>query len=261
LRDFDALAPVVLCFSDPLDKAPPSPATAIQDFESELKLTDLVIIENHLTELRKEKSPEQQMDLLGRCKAQLEEEKPLRRLSLSGEEIRALAGFSFLSQKPLLYLLNLGEDDATKPLPKTITRQLKKEGLLAVPLFGKVEMELAGLEEKERLNFIKNFGLDEPAKEQFVHSYYKLMDLISFVTHNEEEVRAWSIKRGTPALQAVAEVHTDKHPEFIGIEVIQYNDLIKYGSEVKCKEAGKFRSEGKEYIVQDGDIVRFQFNE
>ncbi len=261
LREVDALAHVVKCFSDPLDKAPPSPSTAIQDFESELKLTDMVIIDNYLTELKKDKSPEQEMNLLGRCKAQLEGEKPLRRLSLSGEEIRELAGFGFLSQKPLLYLLNLGEGDVTKPLPKTITRQLKKEGLLAVPLSGKVEMELAELEEKERLKFLKDLGLDEPAKERFVHSYYQLMDLVSFVTHNEEEVRAWSIKRGTPALQVVAEVHTDKHPEFIGIEVIQYNDLIKYGSEAKCKEAGKFRSEGKEYIVRDGDIVRFNFNE
>ncbi len=261
LREVDTLAHVVKCFSGPLDQTPPSPSTAIQDFESELKLTDLVVIENRLTELKKEKSAEREMDLLGRCKAQLEGEKPLRRLSLTEEETRELAGFAFLSQKPLLYVLNLGEGNAVKPLQKTVTRQLKKEGLLAVPISGKVEVEMAGFEEDERQKCLKDLGLKEPAKERFVHSYYKLMDLISIVTHNEEEVRAWSIKRGTPALQAVAEVHTDKAPNFIGIEVIQYKDLIKYGSEAKCKEAGKFKSEGKEYMVQDGDIVRFKFNE
>jgi len=261
LREVDALAHVVRCFSDPLDQAPPSPSTAVQDFESELKLTDLVVIENRLTELKKEKSPEREMDLLGRCKAQLEGEKPLRRLSLSEEEIRYLAGFGFLSQKPLLLVLNLGEGNAVKPLQKIVTRQLKIGGLLAVSLSGKVEMGLALLDENERLKCLKDLGLDKPARERFVHSYYKLMDLISFVTHNEEEVRAWSIKRGTPALHALAEIHSGKEPDFIGIEVISYNDLIKYGSEAKCKEAGKVRSEGKEYVVQDGDIVRFNFNE
>jgi len=261
LGEVDALAHVVKCFSGPLDQAPPSPSTAIQDFESELKLTDLVVIENRLTELQKEEGLAREMDLLGRCKAQLEGEKPLRRLSLSEEEIKKIAGFGFLSQKPLLLVLNLGEEDGAKSLPKAMTRQLKKEGLLAVPLSGMVEMELVGLEEKERLKCLKDLGLDETAEERFVHCYYKLMDLISFLTHNEEEVRAWSIKRGTPAFQAIAEVHADKEPDFIAIEVIQYSELVKDGSEAKCKEAGGFRSEGKEYIVQDGDIVRFNFNE
>ncbi len=261
LRDVDALAHVVKCFSNPLDQVSLSPSTAIQDFESELKLTDLVVIGNRLTELRKEEGLEREMDLLGRCKAQLEGEKPLRRLSLSEEEIRELAGLGCLSQKPLLLILNLGKEEAAKPLPKAMRQQLKKEGLLAVRLSGKVEMELAGLEEKERLKSLKVLGFDESAKERFVQSYYNLMELISFLTHNDEEVRAWSIKRGTPALQAVAEVHADRVPDFIGVEVIQYNYLVKYGSVAKCKEAGRFRSEGKEYIVQDGDIVRFNFNE
>jgi len=261
LREVDALAHVVKCFSGPLDQAPPSPSTAIQDFESELKLTDLVVIENRLTELKKEEGLAREMDLLGRCKAQLEGEKPLRRLSHSEEEIKKIAGFGFLSQKPLLLVLNLGEEDGAKSLPKAMTRQLKKEDLLAIPLSGMVEMELVGLDEKERLKCLKDLGLDETAKERFVHCYYKLMDLISFLTHNEEEVRAWSIKRGTPAFQAIAEVHADKEPDFIAIEVIQYSELVKDGSEAKCKEAGEFRSEGKEYIVQDGDIVRINFNE
>jgi len=261
LREVDALAHVVKCFSGPLDQAPPFPSTAIQDFESELKLTDLVVIENRLTELKKEEGLAREVDLLGRCKAQLEGEKPLRRLFLIEEEIKIIAGFGFLSQKPLLLVLNLGEENGAKSLPKAMTRQLKKEGLLAVLLSGMVEMELVGLDEKERLKCLKDLGLDETAEERFVHCYYKLMDLISFLTHNEEEVRAWSIKRGTPALQAIAEVHADKEPDFIAIEVIQYSDLVKDGSEAKCKEAGKFRSEEKEYIVQDGDIVRFNFNE
>ena len=260
LREVDALAHVVKCFSNPVDQASLSPSMAIQDFESELKLTDLVFIENRLKELKKAEGLDREMDLLGRCKAQLEGEKPLRRLSLSEEEIRELAGFGCLSQKPLLLILNLGKEEATKPLPKAMRRQLKKEGLLAVPVSAKLEMELAGLEETEGLKCLKDLGFDEPAKERFVHSYYKLMELISFLTHNAKEVRAWSIKRGTPALRAVAEVYDDKEPDFIGVEVIHYNDLVKYGSEAKCKKAGKFRLAGREYIVQDGDIVRFKFN-
>ena len=261
LREVDALAHVVRCFSDPLDSAPPSPITAIKDFELELKLTDMVEVENRLTRLKKENCPDQNTDLLARCKAHLEGENPLRDFTLSEEEDRELVKFGFLSRKPLLVVLNLGPNEAQKPLPKDLLRCLKKESRLAVPLSGEAELELTKLEEIESLQRLKDMGQNEPASERFVHSYYKLMDLTSFLTYDEKEVRARAIKNGTPALQAVAELHAESGQELSAIEVVRYNDLVKYGSEAKCREAGKLRFPGNEYIVQEGDIVLSKFSE
>ena len=261
LREVDALAHVVRCFSDALDPAPPSPITVIRDFESELKLTDTVEVENRLTQLKKENCPDRDTDLLARCKAHLEGEKPLRDFSLSEEEDRELVEFGFLSRKPVLVVLNLGPNEAQKPLPKDLMHYLKKESLLAVPLSGEEELELTALEEIENLQRLKDMGQNEPASERFVHSYYRLMDLTSFLTYDEKEVRARTIKKGTPALYAMAELHAEAGQELSGIEVVRYSDLVKYGSEAKCREAGKLRSPGKEYIVQERDIVLSKFSE
>ncbi|MFQ5904536.1 MAG: DUF933 domain-containing protein, partial [Candidatus Binatia bacterium] len=210
------------------------------------KLTDLVIIENRLCRLRKEKGREHERDLLEKCKALVEEEKPLRLLSLGDEDSKSLSGFGFLSQKPLLIVPNLGEENIGKPLPEEITDYLTREGLLVVPLCGKVEMELAELDEKDRLEFLKELGIAESGRDRFVCSSYKLMELISFLTHNEKEVRAWSIRKGTPALKAAGKVHGDMERGFIRAEVTHYDDFVRYGSEARCKE--------------DGDIIRFRFH-
>jgi GTP-binding protein YchF len=260
MKEADSLAQVVRCFADPLSAGPPFPMKEIRDFDAELKLTDLEIIENRLVRLKKEKDTGRERELLERSKAFIEEEKPLRLLSLSDEENRSLSGFGFLSQKPLLILINLGEEDIGKPLSEELTDYMTKEGLQSVPMCGKVEMELVELEEKERLEFLKEMGLAESAKDRFIRSSYSLMALISFLTHNEEEVRAWSIRRGTPALKAAGKVHSDMERGFIRAEVVHYDEFVKYGSEAKCKEAGRLRLEGKEYIVRDGDIIRFRFH-
>ena len=260
MKEADSLALVVRCFADPLSASPPSPLKGIRDFEAELKLTDLQVIENRLVRLKKEMDSGRERELLERSKAFIEEERPLRLLSLSDEDNRALSGFGFLSQKPLLILANLGEEDIGRPLPEELAEYLTKEGHQAVPLCGKVEMELVELEEKDRLEFLKEMGLAESARDRFIRSSYALMELISFLTHNEEEVRAWSIRRGSPALKAAGKVHTDMERGFIRAEVVHYDDFVRYGSEAKCKEAGRLRLEGKEYVVQDGDIVRFRFH-
>ena len=197
---------------------------------------------------------------MDKCRASIEKEHPLRFLSLNEEERRMLSGFGFLSQKPLLILLNVGEDDIGKPLPGDVMDYLEKQRLEAIPLCGKVEMELADLAEEERGDFLKELGITESARDRFVRSCYSLLELITFLTHNEEELRAWSIKRGTSALKAAGKVHSDMERGFIRAEVVHYDDFIKYGSEAKCKEAGKLRLEGKEYVVQDGDIIRFRFH-
>ena len=260
MKEVDALAQVVRCFANPYSQALPSPLKEIQDFEAELKLADLAVIENRLERLKKEKGREHEKELLDRCKAFIEEEQPLRLLSLSEEEERALSGFGFLSRKPLLILLNLEEEDIGKAPPGELIDYLAKERLETISLSGKVEMEVTELGEEERLEFLKELGITDLARDRFVRSCYTLLELVSFLTHNEQEVRVWSIRKGTSALKAAGKVHTDMERGFIRAEVVHYNDFVQYGSEAKCREAGKFRLEGKEYIVQDGDIIRFRFH-
>jgi len=260
MKEADALAQVVGCFASPLSQIPSTPLREIRDFQAELNLTDLAVIESRLGRLKKEKGHEREKELLERCQGFIEQENPLRLLSLSEEERKALSGFGFLSQKPLLILLNLGEDDIGKPLPEEITDYLTKERLEVVPLYGKVEMEVAQLDEAVRLEFLKELGITESTRDRFVRSCYTLLELVSFLTHNEQEVRAWSIGKGTSALKAAGKVHSDMERGFIRAEVVHYNDFVKYGSEAKCREAGKLRLEGKDYIVQDGDIIRFRFH-
>jgi len=260
MKEADALAQVVRCFGPPYSTTRPSPLKDIQEFAAELKLADLAAIENRLARLKKEKDHAQEKELLERCKAHVERELPLRLMALNDEEEKKLAGFGFLSQKPLLVLLNQAEEDIGKTLPSELADFLAKERVEAIPLCGKVEMELADLEEKERLEFLKELGLAESARERFVRSCYALLDLVSFLTHNEAEVRAWSVRRGTSAIKAAGKVHSDMERGFIRAEVVHYEDFVKYGSDAKCREAGKFKLEGKDYIVQDGDIVRFRFH-
>ncbi len=260
IKEADALAQVVRCFADPFSQTPFSPLKEIRDFEAELKLTDLAVIENRLNRLKKEKGRGHEKELIERCKAFIEGEQPLRLLSFSEEEGRMLSGFGFLSQKPLLILLNLGEGDIGKPLSRELIDYLAKERIEAAPFCGKVEMEVGDLPEDDRLEFLKELGINESARDRFIRSCYALLELISFLTHNESEVRAWSIRRGTSALKAAGKVHSDMERGFIRAEVVHYNDFVQYGSEAKCREAGKLRLEGKEYIVQDGDIIRFRFH-
>jgi len=260
IKEGDALAQVVKSFADPLSESLPSPLKEIQGFASELKLADLGTIENRLARLKKEKGRERERDLLERCRAFIESDQALRLFALTEAEEKALSGFGFLSQKPLLVVVNIGEEEIAKPLADTLLEYLAKERLEAIPLSGRVEMELAELKEEERSEFLIELGLMEPARDRFVRSCYALMDLVSFFTHNEQEVRAWTIKRATPALKAAGKVHTDMERGFIRAEVIHYDDFIPCGSEAKCREAGKLRLEGKEYIVQDGDIIRFRFH-
>ena len=257
MKEADCLAQVVGLYAGPF--AATSSLQEMRDFETELKVADLLIIEKRLERLKKEKGHEQERGLLERCKSTIESEKSLRLLSLSEEEKKTLSGFGFLSQKPLLILLNLGEEDIGRPLPGDLSEVLARERLEAVPLSGKVEMEVADLAESDRVEFLKELGLTESARDRFVRSCYHLLQLLSFLTHNQEEVRAWSVKQGTSAVKAAGKIHSDIERGFIRAEVVHYNDFIQCGSEAKCRETGKLRLEGKDYIVQDGDIIRFRF--
>jgi ribosome-binding ATPase len=259
MRDVDALAQVVAAFDDPSGERP-SAVAQLENFAAELILADLGIVEKRIERLKKEKGKEREQQLLGRCHAHLSSEQPLRTCALAPEEVSALAGFNLLSRMPMLILLNVGESDIGKPAPDAVADWAAARGLELVTVPGKTEMELSELDESDRGAFLADLGIEQPAKNQFIRAAYGLLDLISFLTAGDDECRAWPIRRGTTAVKAAGKIHSDIERGFIRAEVVPFTEFIRYRSEAKCREAGKLRLEGKEYVVADGDIIHFRFN-
>jgi hypothetical protein len=258
LKDADALVEVVRGFPD-LAGDPPRAAEDVEAFGAELVLADLAVVEKRLERLKKEKGNERERALLGRIQPELEAGRALRTLEFAAEERALLAGFAFLSLRPLLVVLNVAEADAAAPLPADVAARAKAEGAEALSLSARVEAEVAELEPADRVAFLADLGLAESARDRFIRASYALLDLVSFLTAGEDECRAWPIRRGTTALKAAGKIHSDIERGFIRAEVIAYEDFVRLGSEAKCREAGKLRLEGKEYVVADGDIVHFRF--
>jgi hypothetical protein len=258
MRDVDALAQVVAAFRTPSDR--PAPLAQLENFTAELILADLGIVEKRLERLKKEKGKEREQRLLERCHQHLATEQPLRTCAFTPDELSALAGFNLLSRMPLLILLNVDESAIGDATPGDVAAWVAARGLEVVAVPGKTEMELAELEEQDRAAFLKELGIDEPAKNRFIRAAYGLLDLISFLTAGEDECRAWPIRRGTSALRAAGKIHSDIERGFIRAEVIPFEEFMRYGSEARCREAGKLRLEGKDYVVADGDIIHFRFN-
>jgi ribosome-binding ATPase len=254
MREVDAMALVLRDFEPSAD-----PLRQLNDLLTEMILADLTVVENRRTRLKKEKARPQEEALLERCATTLENEESLRNLEFSADDENLLSGFGFLSRKPVLVLFNQADDKAGQPLSAAYQDELKRRGLDGLALAGKVEMEVAQLDESDREVFLKEIGIQEPARERFIRASYRLLDLISFLTTGEDEVRAWTITQGTIARKAAGKIHSDIERGFIRAEVIAYDDFVVLGSEAKCKEAGKLRLEGKDYIVQDGDIIHFRF--
>jgi len=255
MREVEAMA-LVLCDFDP-------GADLLKDLNgllAEMILADLLVVENRLVKLKKEKGKEQESLLLERCRKSLESEESLRGLSLTPDEENLISGFGFLSRKPLLALFNTSDERAGKPLLPAQEQELQRRAIQGLTLAGKVEMEIAQLNEADREAFLKEIGVEEPARARFIRASYLLLDLISFLTTGKDEVRAWTIKRGTTARKAAGKIHSDIERGFIRAEVVPYEEFIALGSETKCREAGKLRLEGKDYVVQDGDIIHFRFN-
>jgi hypothetical protein len=255
MREVDAITLVLGDF----DSAA-GPLKDLGDLLSEMILADLVVVENRLGKLAKEKGRDQERQILERCRKTLEAETSLRDLALSSEEESLIAGFGFLSRKPLIALFNAGEDQAGRPLGAANAEETARRGLLGLSLCGKLEMEIARLNEADRGAFLKEMGIAEPARARFIQAAYRLLDLISFFTIGEDEVKAWTISRGVVARKAAGKIHSDIERGFIRAEVVSYDDFIGLGGEAKCREAGKLRLEGKDYVVQDGDIIHFRFN-
>jgi ribosome-binding ATPase len=260
MREADALVHVVRAFDNSMLSQTADPARDIRSFDDELMLTDLVQIENRITRLKKEKDSARENDLMVRLKSALEEEHPLRDVELTHEDIGLIAGFRFLSLKPLLLLLNQSEEAVSGGVPAEVHALGESKKLSAIAMSGKAEMEIAQLAADEQREFLQDLGITEPARDRFIRAAYSLLDLISFLTSGEDECRAWSIKRGTTAHKAAGVIHSDIERGFIRAEVTRFEDLAELGSEARCREHGKLRLEGKDYVVQDGDVVHFRFN-
>jgi GTP-binding protein YchF len=260
MREADALVHVIRAFDSPALAQPADPLRDIRGFDDELMLTDLAQIENRINRLKKEKDSAREREFLERLKASLEDERPLRDLDLAHEELTLIAGFRFLSLKPLLLLLNVDETSAVGGASPEVRSLADSKHLTVIAMCGSAEMEIARLEPGEQKEFLQDLGMTEPARDRFIRSAYRLLDLISFLTAGEDECRAWDIRRGTTAHRAAGKIHSDIERGFIRAEVVRFEDLVEYGSEAKCREHGKLRLEGKEYVVQDGDVINFRFN-
>ena len=260
MREAEALVHVVRAFDNPMLSQPTDELRDIRSFDDELMLTDLVQIENRISRLKKEKDSARESELMERLKSALEAETPLRDIELSSEDQGLIAGFRFLSLKPLLLLLNQSEESVGEGVPSSVHELAEAKRLRAIAMSGKVEMEIAELAPEEQRDFLQDLGITEPARNRFIGAAYALLDLISFLTSGEDECRAWSIKRGTTAHKAAGVIHSDIERGFIRAEVIRFEDLVQLGSEGRCREVGKLKLEGKEYVVQDGDVVHFRFN-
>jgi ribosome-binding ATPase len=271
LKQTDALLHVVRLFADqtvPHIKGSIDAARDISDVDLELILTDLGVIENRLARIEKDRKKMQgpelgrEQELLERAKKILEENRPLRSGEWTEEEKKRLRGFTFLSEKPMLIVFNIGEEQSA--LGDAILRDPKlqplwhRPGTSAVAVCGKLEAELALMSEEEAKDFLASYGLQEPGRDRLVRATHALLGLIVFFTVGEEECRAWNIRRGATAQQAAGAIHSDLEKHFIRAEVIRWDQLLEAGSMAAARQKGTLRLEGKDYIVQDGDICHIR---
>ncbi|MGB8322357.1 MAG: redox-regulated ATPase YchF [Candidatus Acidiferrum sp.] len=271
LRDVDAIAHVIRVFDDPSvphSEGSIDPLRDATNLDLELILSDHDQISKRLErvdkDLKKKKDPllELEKAVLEKCKAHLEAEKPLRELELTPEERKPIGGFLFLSARPMLYVLNLGDDEAAdldKAVEKHKLSALQgRPNTAVVAVCGRLEAELAEMEEKEAAELLASYGLKEPGLNRLIHATYDLVGLYAFFTAGEPEVRAWTIRKGSTAVKAAGEIHSDIEKGFIRAEVVRCEDLLAAGSIAAAKEKAQVRLEGKEYIVQEGDVILFR---
>jgi len=275
-KNADALVHVVRAFHDeavPHPSGSVDPARDAQTMEDELILADLGVLERRLERIEKDskkaRTPEldTERDLVNRCKAALEDGRPLRALELTGDDLKRLRGFQLLSAKPLLLVINLDET-ALSTVGASVDKAAAQTGLTAflahaatraVAVCGKIELEIAQLEGPDATAFLSDLGLTESGLDRVIRASYDLLGYVSFFTVGDDECRAWSIPRDTPAQLAAGEIHSDIARGFIRAEVVAYDALIARGSMAACRDHGEVRLEGKDYTVQDGDIINFRF--
>ena len=274
LRDSDALLHVVRAFEDASNPHPEGsvdPARDIDRLDTEFILADLALVDRRLERLKtsgrhgtqaERESNEREEAILVRLKAALESGSPIRDVDLEPEEEKAIRGFRFLTQKPVLVLLNVGEGDiaGAGERVKTVAAAYDHRNALIDALSAKIEMELGELEPDEAAVFMEELGIAESSLDRVIALSYRLLGLISFLTAGPDEVRAWPIRDGSNAVDAAGAIHTDLAKGFIRAETVAYDDLLTLGSMAEAKKAGKLRSEGKTYRVRDGDVVEILFS-
>ena len=260
IRDQEALCLVLRDFTHATIAGDPDAMRDLEAFHLECVFADLEIVERRLERGRRENMPKLEQGIYEKLKAVLEAERPLRSIPHEELDRAALRGIGLLTDRPLLVALNRDEGRAAQALPDDVATRLAALHAAGMVLSASVEAEIAQLEPPERAAFLQDLGLTEPALDRFIRAAYGLLDLISFFTVGEDEVRAWTIWRGTHARQAAGRIHSDLERGFIRAEVIPYDIFMQYGSEQAVKNAGLFQVQGKDYVVQDGDIMHIRFN-
>ena len=270
IREVDAIIHVIRCFEDEnvlRDEGAINPMGDKEIIDTELQLKDLDSVERKLAKCEKLSKTDPKMkveaEILQRCKTHLDSGKNIRSLGLSKEEKLAIADLMCLTDKSVLYVANVDEANMHKgnKYSEMLIEGVKDEGAQVIVMCNNVEAQIAEMEnEEDRQMFMEEFGMKEPALHRLIQSAYKLLELDTYFTAGVQEVRAWTIHKGWKAPQAAGVIHTDFEKGFIKAEVISYDDFVQYKSEAACREVGKLRIEGKEYIVKDGDIMHFRFN-
>ena len=273
IREVDAIAHVVRCFANPdivhEHGVVGDPISDIEIIEIELMLADLQSVENRLNRVgRKAKSNDKdaqnELKVLDKCKAVLEDNRPLSNLSLTDDEMKLIRTFHFLTIKPVIYVANVDEDSIANVEENEMYQKVKAyaeaRDSRVVTVCAKVEEDLSSLADEERDEFLSELGVEESGLDVLVRNAYDILSLRTFFTAGPKEIRAWTFTEGMKAPQCAGVIHTDFEKGFIRAVTMSYDDLVKYGSEKAVKEAGRLREEGKEYVVQDGDIMEFRFN-
>lgn len=260
IRDQEALCLVLRDFDNPALEGDPDPAGDLEAFHAECVFADLEIVEKRLERARKERAPAPEIAAFELAQATLESERPLRLVPETDLDRGLLRGFGLLTDRPLLVAVNRAEDRAAEPLPAGLEGRIAELRAAGLTLSASVEADIAALEPEEQREFLRDLGLSESALDRFIRTAYGLLDLISFFTVGPDEVRAWTIRRGTRAKRAAGKIHSDLERGFIRAEVIPYEVFMEHGSEAAVKAAGKLQVEGQDYVVQDGDIVHVRFN-
>lgn len=271
IREVDAVVEVVRCFDDENIIHVDGSVDPIRDIEVinvELVLSDLEIVTSRINRIGKKamttknKDDVKEIELLERIKEALESNIPVRKLGLDEEEKKLISSFNLITLKPIIYALNVGDNDINtgNNYTKLVEDYAKKEGSETAIICAKLESELSELDEEEKKLFLDDLGIKESGVERLINKTYDLLGLATFFTVGKDEVRAWTFKKGSKAPECAGIIHSDFEKGFIKAEVMSYNDLVNAGSELKVRELGKARIEGKEYIMQDGDICHFRFN-
>lgn len=270
IREVDAIIHVIRCFEDEnilREEGAINPVSDKEIIDTELQLKDLDAVERKISKSEKQARIDpklkSEVEVLSRCKEHLEKGKSIRELNLSKEEKTAIADLFLLTDKPVLYVANVDEASmhTGNKYSEALKTAIKNEDAEMIVMNNSIEAQIAEMESiDDKKLFMDEYKMTEPALDRLIHSAYKLLNLFTYFTAGVQEVRAWTIHQGWKAPQAAGVIHTDFEKGFIKAEVISYDDYVQYGSEAACREAGKLRIEGKEYIVKDGDVMHFRFN-